>query len=106
MPTVAQDLKELLRTVLAEGAYGLTVRTGELPIIHYAKGPQPVQGPYPTQEDVTSLLRQLMPSREMRQFRERGVVHFTKIFEGHVRLVGGARKEKDEIHVELRRMAA
>lgn len=106
MPSVAKDLKELLKTVLAEGAYGLTVRTGELPVIHYAKGSQLIEGTYPTHEEVSSLLQELVLSREMRQFREQGVVHFTQTLDGHVRLLGGARKEKDEIHLELRRMAS
>jgi len=106
MPSVSQDLKEVLKTALAAGAYGLTVRTGQSAIVHHAKGRMPVDGVCPTDEDVSSFLRQLTSSREMRQFRLQGLVHFTFTFEGRVRLLGGARQANDQIRVELRRMIA
>jgi len=102
---MAHDLKDLLRTFLADGALGLTLRTGEHPVVYFAKERRSIEGTCPTHEDVAPLLRRLMKSREIRLFRERGVVHFKHTFEGHVELLGGARIEKDAIHVELRRMA-
>ena len=50
------------------------------------------------------LLRQLMSSREVRQFRATGVAHFKSDFEG-IPLLGGAKADGDDIRVELRKMA-
>lgn len=101
-----KSLQEILRSAIADGAIGLTLRTGEQTVIYFAKGQRSIEETCPTNEDVNSLLRQLMKTRERRQFRERGVVHFKHAFESRVQLLCGARMEKDDIHVELRRMAS
>ena len=98
-------LDESLRRALAGGAVGMTLRTGEQTIIYFAKGRRSVQETCPSYEDVNAFLRYLMTSRERRLFRERGVVHFKRAFAEGIELLGGARMEKDELHVELRRMA-
>src|SRR5258705_80163 len=99
------DLRELLRNVIAEGGFGMTLRTGETTVVYTAQGHQRLGAVLPTHEDITAFLRQLTGSRAVREFRDRGVTRFMVPFEGGVRLVGAARVEKDDIHIEIRRMA-
>jgi len=99
------DLKELLRNVIADGDFGLTLRTGEVTVVHTVQGPKRLEGAFPTHEEITAFLRQLTGSRGVREFRNSGVTRFMVPFESGVRLVGAARLEKDAIHVEIRRMA-
>lgn len=99
------DLRELLRNVVADGDYGLTVRSGEPLVVHTTKGPRSVQAAHLTQEEIVTFLRQLMGSRGVREFRASGVTRFMVPFDGGVRLVGAVRQENDQIHVEVRRMA-
>ncbi len=98
-------LTDLLRTALASGAVGFTLRTGLHPVIYSAKGVQTSDSQRATSEDIEELLRQLMSSREMRQFRTTGVVHFRCVFE-QFSLIGGTKIDGEEIHVELRKLAA
>src|SRR5215470_5367120 len=100
-----RDLRELLRNVLADGDFGMTLRTGETTVVHTAKGPKPLVAVLPSHEDIANFLRQLTGSRGVREFRDNGVTRFMVPFEGGVRLVGAARLEMDDIHVEIRRMA-
>jgi len=98
------DLKELLRNVVADGGFGMTLRTGEVTVVHTAQGPKRLEAVLPTHEDITAFLRRLTGSRGVREFRDSGVTRFVVPFEGGVRLVGAARLEKDDIHIEIRRM--
>jgi hypothetical protein len=100
-----QPLKELLRNVIAEGDFGLTLRTREVTVVHTVHGPKRLETVFPTHEEITVFLRQLTGSRGVREFRYSGVTRFMVPFAGGVRLVGAARLEKDDIHVEIRRMA-
>ncbi len=101
----AVDLKELLRNVIADGDFGLTLRTGEATVVHTLQGPKRLEAVLPTHEEITAFLRQLTGSRGVREFRNSGVTRFMVPFESGVRLVGAARLERDDIHVEIRRMA-
>jgi hypothetical protein len=96
---------ELLRTAFANGAVGFTLRTGLHPVIYSAKGAQTYDTQPSTSEDLEEILRQLTSSREMRQFRATGVIHFKSVFEDRVPLLGGAKLEGDDIRIELRKMA-
>jgi hypothetical protein len=102
--TEVHDLKELLRTVVADGDFGVTLRTGELTVVHTRTGRRTIEGAHPTHGEITAFLRHLMGSRGVREFRDQGVTRFIVPFDGGVRLVGAARLEKDDIHVEIRRM--
>jgi len=99
------ELKELLRNVVADGDFGLTLRTGETTVIYTAQGPKRLATVLPTHADVTAFLRELTGSRGVREFRSNGITRFMIPFDGGVRLVGAARLEKHDIHVEIRRMA-
>jgi hypothetical protein len=103
---VTQELKALLRNVVADGDYGMTVRSGEPLVVHTKKGPRSIEAPHTTHEEVVAFLRQLLGSRGVREFRANGVTRFMVPFDGGVRFVGAARQEDDHIHVEIRRMAA
>jgi hypothetical protein len=99
------DLKELLRNLIVDRGFGLTIRTGEPTLIHTAQGPKRLEAVHPTHEEITAFLRELTGSRVVRELRDNGVTRFMVPFESKVRFVGAARLEKDDIHVELRRMA-
>jgi hypothetical protein len=98
-------LAELLRTTLAHGAVGFTLRSGLHPVIYSEKPVQTYDTRPSASADIEEVLRRLVTSREMRQYRMTGVVHFRCIFEG-VSLIGGAKLDGEEVRVELRRMAA
>ena len=100
-----EALKELLRTVIADGEFGLTLRTGEPLVVHTPTGSRRVEAIEPTDDEIEAFLRQLVGSRGVREFRDHGVTRFIVPFEGGVRLVGAARWEHEDIHVEVRRMA-
>jgi hypothetical protein len=98
------DLRELLRNVVACGDFGMTLRTGEPAVVHTMAGPKQLGEMLPTHDEITGFLRHLTGSRAVREFRHSGVTRFMVPFEGGIRLVGAARLEKDDIHVEIRRM--
>jgi Tfp pilus assembly pilus retraction ATPase PilT len=98
-------LAELLKTALGHGAVGFTLRSGLHPVIHSEKGVQTYDSQPSASEDIEDLLRHLITSREMRQYRDTGVVHFRCVFEG-ISLIGGTRHGREEVRLELRRMAA
>ena len=101
------NLNELLREAFANGATGFTLRRGLCPLIYSAKGVQTYDDvKRTTEEELEVLLRQLMNSREMRQFRSKGEIHFKSVFEGRVPVVGDAKIEGYDVHVELRKIAA
>jgi hypothetical protein len=100
-----QDLKSLLAKVVAEGDFGVTLRTGEPAVVHSSKGPRTIDGTSPGPEGIMVLLRQLTGSRGVRELREHGVTRFMVPFGDGVPLVGAARFEKEDIHMEVRRMA-
>ena len=98
-------LSELLKTALAGGAVGFTLRSGLHPVIYSAKGVQTYDTQPSISEDIEEILRQLMSSREMRQFRETSVVHFRCVFDG-IPLLGRTKTDGEEVRVELRKLAA
>jgi hypothetical protein len=98
-------ISDLLKTALAHGAVGFTLRSGLHPVIFSEKGVQTYDSQPSTSEDIEDLLRRFITSREMRQYRDTSVVHFRCVFES-VSLLGGARRDGEEVRVELRRMAA
>jgi hypothetical protein len=99
-------LTELFRTAFANGAVGFTLCTGLYPVIYSAKGVQTYDTQPSTFEEIDEMLRQLTTSREMRQLRATGVVHFKCVFESRVPLLGGAKLDGEDIRVELRKIAA
>jgi len=98
-------LTELLKTALASGAVGFTLRSGLHPVIYSDKGAQTYDTQPSTSEDIADILRQLMSSREMRQFRATGVVHFRCVLD-RIALLGGTRTDGDAVRVELRKLTA
>jgi Tfp pilus assembly pilus retraction ATPase PilT len=96
-------LTELFRTALANGAVGFTLSSGLHPLVYSAKGVQTYDTQRSTSEDIEEILRQLMSSRERRQFKATGVVHFRCTFDG-ISLFVGTKVEGEEVRVELRKL--
>ena len=96
-------IAELLKTALAKGAVGFVLCSGRHPIIRSVKGVQTYDTQPSTLDDVEAILRQLMTSRQMREFRGTGLIYFRSAFEG-VALFCAAKVEGEEIHVELRKL--
>ena len=99
------DLKELLRSIIADGEFGVTLRSDEPPIVHTPNGPLAVPGTKPNRDEIEAFVRQLIGSRGAREFREQGLTRFMLPLEHGVRVIGAARRESHGIHVEIRRMA-
>jgi hypothetical protein len=72
-------------------------------VIRSSKGIQNYDTQPSTFDEVEAILRQLMTSRQMREFRASGLIYFRSVFEGIV-FLGAARIEGEEIRVELRRL--
>jgi Tfp pilus assembly pilus retraction ATPase PilT len=96
-------LAELLKTALSKRAVGFTFHSGLHPVIRSSKGIQNYDTQPSTFDEVEAILRQLMTSRQMREFRASGLIYFRSVFEGIV-FLGAARIEGEEIRVELRRL--
>jgi hypothetical protein len=73
-------------------------------MIRSRKGVQTYDTQPSTFDDVEAFLRQLMSSRQMREFRATGLIYFRSVFEDVV-FLGAARAEGDEIRVALRTLA-
>src|SRR5579859_2215130 len=78
----ANDLRELLRGVISSGGFGMTLRSGEMAVLHTTKGAKRIDGVIPTHEEITGFMRQLTGSRCVREFRDSGVTRFMVPFEG------------------------
>lgn len=74
-------------------------------MVRSSKGPRTDDAISPGPEEIMVLLRQLIGSSGVRELREHGVTRSMIPFGDGVRLVGGARLETDDLHVETRRMA-
>jgi Tfp pilus assembly pilus retraction ATPase PilT len=99
------SLSELLREAFANGAVRLTLRTGLYPVICSVKGVQMYDTQSSTSEDIEELLRQLVSSRKMRQFRAVGEIHFKSVFGDRVPILGEAKVEGDDLHIEIRKLS-
>jgi len=70
------DMDHLLTMLTIEKARELHFRAGSAPVIVSDSEERPLQGPPITNDDVFQLLRSIATSRQMRDLRERGMVHF------------------------------
>src|SRR5690242_17563242 len=98
-------IPELLKTALAQGARGLILWSGRQPEIPFVGRVEVCDAPTSTFDDIEAMLRQLMTSRQMREFRTSGICYFKSNFEG-VALFCAAMAKGEEIRVELRKLAA
>lgn len=90
---------------LANGAVSFVLCSGRHPLIRSKKGVQDYETEAWTFEDMETFLRELMGSRQMRQFRVTGLAYFRSTFGGCV-LLCAARIEGEEIRLEMRRLGA
>ena len=99
------SLHDLFRTALADGAVGFTLQTG-LPAVTYSAKRVPVYQTKPSSsEEIEAVLRGLMTSREIRQLRTTGSVHFKANYDGTIPVLCGVKAKGDEIRVEMRKLA-
>ena len=103
MPDSGSNLFELIR-VVAEEAYGFTLCSGKLPILHTEAGTRELDGPVPTAQDVNDFLHRVLDSRHLREYRTEGVIRFFYTHHERIQFVGGARREGSQVRIELRRM--
>ena len=99
------NLSDLLKTALASGAVGFTLRTGHPPVIYPAKRIPKYDTQPSTSDDIEEILRQLLDSRQMRQLRTEGAAHFKTVFSG-VPMLGGATIKGEDVRIELRKLTA
>ena len=94
-------LTGLIAEALKYGATAFKIETGLHPVIFSAKGVQTYDTQRTSYDDVDELLRHLMSSRDMREFRAGDEVHFTTVFGQSTPLVGVAKLRKDVIKDEM-----
>jgi Tfp pilus assembly pilus retraction ATPase PilT len=101
----SRTILELLKSALAGGAIGLILHSGRQPEIRFVGRVEMCDVPPATFDDVEAMLRELMSSRQMREFRATGLIYFKSCFEGCA-LFCAAQTVGEEIHVELRKLSA
>src|SRR5262249_2011398 len=99
------NLDQLLREAFAGGGLRLTVRTGRHPRGFSDRVVQAYDSQSSSSDEIDELLRQLSSSRELRELRDKGAIHFKSIFED-ISLLGTAKTEGEDFHVELRKLSA
>ena len=99
------DLTDLLILAVSDGAERLSLHTGQPPVVHVRGEANIIEGPAISPDNADSLLRSLAGTRYMREFRERGSVVFIHTFQNSAQFRVHARLERDEIQIDLQRMA-
>jgi len=99
------EITDLLTLVTAERAEGLSLHTGQWPLVHLGGEPHPIEGPPITPENAETLLRTLATPQQLREFREHRTTEFIYIFEDATQFRVQARMQQDEVQLELTRMA-
>jgi Tfp pilus assembly ATPase PilU len=100
------DMTDLLTLAVSERADGLSLHTGQPPIVHVRGEAHAIEGPVITSENADSLLQSLAGTRYMREFRVRGAAAFIHTFQDSAQFRVQARLEHDEIQIDLQRAAA
>jgi Tfp pilus assembly pilus retraction ATPase PilT len=94
-------LTDLIAEALKHGATVFKIQTGLHPMIFSAKGVQAYDTQRTSYDEVDELLRHLVSSREMREFRAGDEVHFTTVFGKSTPLVGVAKLRRDVVKDEM-----
>jgi Tfp pilus assembly ATPase PilU len=100
------DITDLLTLVTTDRAEGLSLHTGEQPIVHLGGEPHPIKGPPITTENAETLLRSLATTRQVRELREHRAAEFIYTFGGSTQFRVQARIQHDQVQLELQRLAA
>jgi twitching motility protein PilT len=106
MKNAGYEITDLLRLAVSEGADRLSLYVGQPPVIHVRGEEHAVEGPAITFENVMSLLRQLADTRQMREIHNRGVVGFVYTVPRKAKFRVQARLVREELQIELHRVAA
>jgi Tfp pilus assembly ATPase PilU len=95
------QMDQLLNLLTAEKAKVLQFRAGSPPIMLSERERHLLQGPPITDEEVLTLFRSVASSREMRELRELGKLHFVYTAPGRAPFVIQAKMHAESIAFEV-----
>ena len=96
-------LADRIVQALVDGAFGVTLHSGRLPVVHLKGGLGRLREDLLTESEVISIIRHFTDSREKRDLHQRTVVSFMHTLPPGIRVLGQAR-ETTPARLELRRM--
>ena len=97
-------MTDLLRLVVTERAEGLSVNPGRAPAVHLRGEVHVIEGPSVSPENAESMLRSLVDTRRMREFRQLGRTEFVFTFGESARFRVEATSEHDAVQFRLERI--
>ena len=100
------DINDLLTLVVTERANGLSLHTGQPPVVHLKGEAHPVEGPAITPENADAILRRLASTRQVREFREHASLEFTYTFHDSTQFRVQARMRNDQLRLDIFRRDA
>jgi Tfp pilus assembly ATPase PilU len=106
MEDAGYDIGDLLKLVISERADKLSLYAGQAPVIHVGGQEHAIEGPALTFANAMLLLRQLADTRQMREIHDRGIIGFVHTVPRTAKFRVQARLVRDEIQIELHRIAA
>jgi Tfp pilus assembly ATPase PilU len=99
------DLTDLLQLIVAERAEGLTLQTGKPPAVELQGISHTVEGPALSPENTKTLLRDLVGTRQVREFRQRDSIEFVYTYQNNAEFQVEAKIDGEHVQIELRRLA-
>ena len=96
------SIGDLLHLVNSDGADELRLRVGAPPVVVLGGDEHVVEGPPITAENAEQLLQCLADTRQRRELRERGNVHFIYRFRRSTDFVVEARIEAEDVALDIR----
>src|SRR5690242_11214019 len=95
------DLNDLLTLVTEEGAEGLSLHSGQMPVVHLGGEPHAIAGPALTLENAEMLVKSLATTRQIRELRESRNSEFIYTFRESTQFKVQARIEDDQVQLDL-----
>jgi hypothetical protein len=100
------DMNDLLTLVTTDQAEGLSLHSGQMPVVRLGGEPHPIEGPAITIENAEMLLGSLATTRQVRELRERGTYEFIYTFRESTRFRVRAWMQDDQLQLDLQRLDA
>jgi Tfp pilus assembly pilus retraction ATPase PilT len=95
------SMNNLLYLVTSDGAEALRLKVGKPPIVVLDGEPHAIEGPPITPEDAEHLLQNIADSRQRRELRDRGEVHFIYRYRRVTDFVVRIRIEDENVIIEI-----
>lgn len=95
------SMDDLLYLVNSDGAEALRLQVGLPPVVVLDGKPNAIEGPPITPEDAEHFLQSIADSRQRRELRDRGEVHFIYRFRRITDFVVRARIEDKNVVIEI-----